>query len=68
MFEKAKGLKLCKTILKKNGVWGFLLIYEKMYLVSHCLVKTIAVKFVIFFFNKYIFFNLIVIAFLIQKN
>ena len=37
MFEKAKGLKICKKILKKNfGARGFLLIDEKMYLVSEC--------------------------------
>ena len=40
MFEKATGLKTCKTIHTKNvGAWGFLLIDEKMYLVSHCHVK-----------------------------
>ena len=53
MFEKAKGLKICNTILQqKFGAWGYLKIEEKMYLVSHCQVRKIAVKFVIFFFNK----------------
>ena len=32
MFEKAKGLKICNTILKKIGARGFLLTDEKMYL------------------------------------
>ena len=33
MFEKAKGLNICKTILKKKfRAWGFLLIDEKIYL------------------------------------
>ena len=50
MFEKEKGLKICKKILTKIfGALGFLKIYEKMYLVSHCHVKKIAVKFGIFF-------------------
>ena len=49
MFKKAKGLEICNTILKKEiGSWGFLLIDEKMYLVSHFHVKKIAVKFAIF--------------------
>ena len=40
MFEKAKGLKMFKKILKKIfGAWGFLLIDDKMYLVSHSHVK-----------------------------
>ena len=47
MFKKAKGLEICNTILKKEI--GFLLIDEKIYLVSQCHVKKIAVKFVIFF-------------------
>ena len=42
------------------GPWRFLLIDEKMYLVSHYHVKKNAVKFVIFFFKTnnflYIFF------------
>ena len=34
MFEKAKGFKISKTIIKNIfGAWGFLLIDEKMYLV-----------------------------------
>ena len=52
MFEKAKGLRICKEIF---GAWGFLLINEQMYLVSHSHVKKTAVKFVIFFCNKYFF-------------
>ena len=39
MFEIEKGLKVCKTILKKIGAWGFLLMDDKMYLFSHCHVK-----------------------------
>ena len=40
MFEKAKGLRICKTILTFFvGPWGFLLIDEKVYLVSQCHVK-----------------------------
>ena len=40
MLEKAKGLKICKTVLKNIfEPWGFLSIDEKMYLVSHCHVK-----------------------------
>ena len=40
MFEKAKEIKICKTILKFFfGAWGFLLIDEKVYLVRQCLVK-----------------------------
>ena len=67
MFVKAKGLQICKTILQKSvGAWGCLKLEEKIYLVSHCHVKKIAVKFVIFFFiNKlfFILFYFIVIVF-----
>ena len=31
MFEKAKGLRICKTIHIFFGAWDFLLIDEKMY-------------------------------------
>ena len=56
MFEKAKGLNICKTIIKFFfEAWGFLLIEEKMYLVSHCHVKKIY-KICHIFFNKYFFF------------
>ena len=55
MFEKENKLEICKTIHNNFfGAWGFLLIGENIDLVSHCHVKKIAVKFVIFFFNKYI--------------
>ena len=44
------------------GTWGFLLIEEKVYLVSHCHVKK-ALKIVIFFFQQifvnFFFFSLI---------
>ena len=54
MFQIANRLKICQTILQqKFGAWGCLQIEEKMYLVSNCHVKKIAVKFVLFFFNKY---------------
>ena len=57
MFEEAKGMKICKTILTIFFVaFGYLFIDEKVYLVSQCHVKKIAVKFAIFYFNKYIFF------------
>ena len=41
MFEMANGLKICNNIHKKFGPWGFLLIDEKMNLVSNCHVKKI---------------------------
>ena len=61
MFEESKGLKICKTIHKSFFfvVWGFLLIDEKIYLVSHFHVIKMAVKFVRFFSTNnfmYIFF------------
>ena len=71
MFEKAKGLQICKTLLKKKfGAWKCLYLDEEMYLVSHCHVKKIAVKFDILVFNKYFFyyFYFIVIIFLIKKS
>ena len=53
MFEKTKGLKICKNIhTQKFGPWRFLFIDEKMYLVSHCHVKKNAVKFDIFVFDN----------------
>ena len=40
MLEKAKGIKICKTILTMFfGALGFLLIDEKVYLASQCHVK-----------------------------
>ena len=42
----------------KFGALGFLQIDEEMYLVSHCHVKKVAVKFYIFFVQQ-IFFYLI---------
>ena len=57
MFEKEKGMKICKTILTIFfGAWGFLLIDEKVYLVSQCRVKKIALKFVIFFSTNFYFY------------
>ena len=53
MFEKAKGLKICKTI-QNFRARGFLVIDEKMYLASNCYLKKIAVKCVIFFFQQII--------------
>ena len=53
MFEKAKGLKICKTVLKKILELGNVYkLMKKMYLVSHCHIKKNAVKFDIFLFNK----------------
>ena len=53
MFEKEKEIKICKTILTIFfGAFGFLLMDEKVYLVSQCHVKKITVKLSYFFFNK----------------
>ena len=70
MFVKAKGLKICKTLLQKSfGAWGCLKINEKMYLVSHGHVKKIAVKFVIFLSTNHFFdFFFIVIGFFKTLN
>ena len=45
---------------KQFGALGFLLIDEKMYLVRHCHVKKIAVKFIIFLLNFFLYIFLIV--------
>ena len=53
----------------KFGAWGFLQIDEEMYLVSHCHLKKVAVKFYIFFFNKYSFlFNFFICDFFLIKK
>ena len=54
MFEKEKGLKICKTIHTNFcGAWGFLLMDEKNIFSQPLQCKKIALKFVIFLFNKY---------------
>ena len=68
MFEKEKGIKICKTIHKKKiGAWGFLLIEENMNLVSHCHVKKKCCEICQFFVNKQPHIFLIVILFLYKK-
>ena len=71
-FEKAKGTKICKTILTMFfGAWGFLLIVEKVYLVSQCHVKKIAMKFVKKKFQQIVFsffFHELWLCFVIQKT
>ena len=52
---------------KTIGAWGCLYIEEKLYLVSHCHVKKIAVKRVIFSTNIFIIF-LLGLVFFIQKT
>ena len=52
---------------KKNRAWGFLLIDEKMYLVGHCHITKIAVKFVIFLSKLLIFLKFVIVVFLNNK-
>ena len=69
MYVKAKGLKICKTILQKSfGAWGWHKL-RKNVLRQPLQCKKIAVKCVIFFINKYFFilFYFIVIGFLYTK-
>ena len=55
MFEKAKGIKICKTIVTiLFGAWGFLLFHEKSVFSQPVPCKKNAVKFVIFFFQQII--------------
>ena len=55
MFEK--WMKICKIkVTIFFGALGFLFIDEKMYLVSQCHVKKIAVQFAIFFFNNFFYY------------
>ena len=57
MFEKAKGMKICKTIATIFfGALGFLFIDEQVYLVSQCHVKKNCSE-IFHIFLQQIFFN-----------